>query len=120
MSQTKIRKIREANILIESRFLNKDEEEFEYEDQPNEPPSDFEDEEDTIVDYGFDFEEPENDEFQKDMGFKDFMKKNKANSMGIGSGVRWDSESEKEYSPIKPSDMPLEKYLKLKKNKGEI
>lgn len=119
MSQTKIRKIREANILIESRFLNKDEEDFEYEDLPNEPPSDFEDEEDTIVDYGFDVEEPENDDFQKDMGFKDFMKKNKASSIGIGSGVRWDSESEKEYSPIKPSDMPLEKYLKLKKNKGE-
>ena len=118
MSKTKIRKIREANILLESRFLKKDGEDFDFEEIPsNEPPSDFEDDFEEVTDYGFDTEDDfEGDDFQKDMGFKDFIKRNRPSSVGIGDKVRWDKDSEKEYSPLKPTDVPLEKYLKLKKD----
>ena len=45
------------------------------------------------------------------------MKKNKLGSIGVGSGERWNKDSEKEYNPIKPDDLPLDKFLKSKYNK---
>ena len=63
--------------------------------------------------------EDENDleDFDKEMKFKDLMKKNKLGSIGVGSGERWNKDSEKEYNPIKPDDLPLDKFLKSKYNK---
>ena len=84
-SQTKIKKMIEANMLLEQRYLTKEdydtvepesEEDFPLEDEP----SLFDDEEDEIEDYGFDVEdEDENDleDFDKEMKFKDLMKKRK-------------------------------------------
>lgn len=72
------------------------------------------------IDYGFDIEdEPSDDDFQNRMRFKERMKKFNPQSVGIGGVSRWDKETEREmekggWSPIKPSDMPLEKYLKSK------
>jgi hypothetical protein len=86
-------------------------------DTPIEDEPFLDDEEDEIEDYGFDIEDDfeDDDEFQTKMRFKERMKKDKPSSMGLGLGIRWDSDSEKEWSPIKPSDTPLEKYLKSKK-----
>jgi len=87
-----------------------------------EDPSLFDDEvNNDIEDYGFDVEDDENSDdlegFDKELKFRDAMKKNKMGSVGIGSGTRWDKDSEKEYSPIKDTDLPLDKFLKSKYNK---
>jgi hypothetical protein len=124
-SQTKIRKTLQANMLLEQRYLTKENfEELEPEefDTPLEDePSLFDDEEDDIEDFGFDIEDDEDfddlEGFDKEMKFKDTMKKNKLGSVGIGAGTRWDKDSEKEYSPIKDTDLPLDKFLKSKYNK---
>jgi len=135
-SQTKIRKTLQANMLLEQRYLAKEdydtvqpEEGFDDEDFGDTPledePSLFDDkEEDGVEDFGFDVEDE--DEFGHDtdeegfdsgMKFRDAMKKNKLGSVGIGAGTRWDKDSEKEYSPIKDTDLPLDKFLKSKYNK---
>ena len=124
-SQTKIRKTQQANMLLEQRYLAKenyeDLEPEEFDTPLEDEPSLFDDEDDSIEDYGFDIEDDENSDdlegFDKEMKFKDSMKKNKMGSVGIGSGTRWDSDSEKEYSPIKDTDLPLDKFLKSKYNK---
>jgi hypothetical protein len=124
-SQTKIRKTLQANMLLEQRYLTKENfEELEPEefDTPlADEPSLFDDEEDDIEDFGFDIEDDEDfddlEGFDKEMKFKDTMKKNKLGSVGIGAGTRWDKDSEKEYSPIKDTDLPLDKFLKSKYNK---
>lgn len=102
----------ELNLLVKKIIRESEIENFDYEEDM---PSD----EDDIEDYGFDMEdEPEfEDEQQKEMIFRDFMRKNRQSYIGIGSGVRWEKDDEKPYNPIKPSDMPLEKYLKYKKLK---
>ena len=91
------------------------------EDEPS--LDDLEDLGDDIEDYGFDMEdESEDDEFQSKMRFKEKMKKMRPQNVGIGFGSRWDKEMEREterggWSPIKPSDLPLEKYFKMKGKK---
>jgi hypothetical protein len=77
------------------------------------------DDDDDIVDYGFDVEDKfsDDDEFQNKMKFKSHMGKHKQSSIGIGGGTRWDKDSEKEWSPIKADDLPLDKFLKSKYNK---
>lgn len=56
------------------------------------------------------------DDFDKEIRFKDFMKKNRPSSSTIGSG-RWDASSNKPYNPIKPTDLSLDKFLTSKYNK---
>ena len=50
------------------------------------------------------------------MRVKERMRKDRPSGIGLGAGTRWDSESEKEWSPIKPTDLPLDKFLKSKHN----
>jgi hypothetical protein len=124
-SQTKIRKTLQANMLLEQRYLTKenfeDLEPEEFDTPLEDVPSLFDDEEDNVEDFGFDIEDDEDfddlEGFDKEMKFKDTMKKNKLGSVGIGAGTRWDKDSEKEYSPIKDTDLPLDKFLKSKYNK---
>jgi len=124
-SQTKIRKTLQANMLLEQRYLTKenfeDLEPEEFDTPLEDEPSLFDDEEDEVEDFGFDIEDDEDfddlEGFDKEMKFKDTMKKNKLGSVGIGAGTRWDKDSEKEYSPIKDTDLPLDKFLKSKYNK---
>jgi len=98
--------------IVENSF--EDETKHSYEDEPDI----VDDERIFDDDYGLekyedDFQyEPE--DFDKEMKLKSFMKTNKPSSVGIGSG-RW--EKQEPYNPIKPSDVPLEKYLKMKKLK---
>jgi hypothetical protein len=70
----------------------------------------FDDEE--IEDYGFDYEDEfDDDEFQKKMK----KKHSRINALPIEYGdMQWKKEYEKPYSPIKPSDMSLDNYLKSK------
>jgi len=77
------------------------------------------DDEDDIEDFGFDVEDDFNDddEFQHKMKSKEHMRKYKPSGLSIGAGTRWDSDSEKEWSPIKPTDLPLDKFLKSKYKK---
>jgi hypothetical protein len=109
--------------LTESELINlvqriiKEQEGFDQlDDTPIEDDIDFYDEEDEFEDLGFDMEDDieMDDEFQTKMRVKERMKKDRQSALGIGAGTRWDWESEKEWSPIKPSDLPLEKYLKTK------
>jgi hypothetical protein len=124
-SQTKIRKTLQANMLLEQRYLAKENHEDlepeEFDTPLEDEPSLFDDEEDGIEDYGFDIEDDEYSDdlegFENEKKFKESMKKNKLGSVGIGGGTRWDKDSEKEYNPIKPDDLPLDKFLKSKYNK---
>lgn len=88
------------------------------EDIPDES-TDFPDEDDDIEDYGFDVEDEfgDDDEFQNKMRFRDRVRRNLPGSVGVGGGTRWDKDSEKEWSPIKADDLPLDKFLKSKYNK---
>jgi hypothetical protein len=122
---SKIVRLTESELVrLVKRIIkeNKDDFEFEELDIPLEKePSLFDDEDDKdIVDYGFDDVDTygdDDDEFQNKMKFKSHMGKNKQSSIGIGAGARWDKDSEKEWSPIKADDLPLDKFLKSKYNK---
>lgn len=90
------------------------------EDEPS--LDDLEDFDDDIEDYGFDVEDEfEDDDFQTKMRQHERMKNIRPSEYGIGSGERWtnqmDRETEKPWSPIKPDDLPLEKFAKSKYNK---
>jgi len=120
---SKILRLTESELVrLVKRMIKESEEGFEviddFEDIPDES-TDFPDEEDDVRDYGFDIENEYNDddEFQNKMKFKSHMGKNKQSSIGIGGGTRWDKDSEKEWSPIKADDLPLDKFLKSKYNK---
>jgi len=113
---SKIVRLTESELVrLVKRMIKESEEGFERIDDDN-----FDDmsDEDDVEDYGLDYDEEDDydDESQKEILFKDFMRKNKQSPIGIGGGTRWDSESEKEWSPIKPTDMPLDKFLKSKYN----
>jgi hypothetical protein len=79
---------------------------------------DFEDEDENINDYETDYPEnymPDEDEdemFQKHLRMKNLKKNLSPNPISSG---KW--KEEKPYSPIKPSDLPLDKYLKMKNTK---
>ena len=119
---SKIVRLTESELVRLVKRIVKEEDDFEFEelDIPLEKePSLFDDDND-IVDYGFDDEDTygdDDDEFQNKMKFKSHMGKNKQSSIGIGAGTRWDKDSEKEWSPIKADDLPLDKFLKSKYNK---
>jgi len=115
----KIIRLTEAQLV---RLIKKTiKEQDDIDDTPIEDePELFDDEDDGFEDdLGFDVEDElgNDDEFQNKMRFKERMKQNKPGSMGIGAGTRWDSDSEKKWSPIKPSDLPLDKFLKSKYKK---
>jgi hypothetical protein len=117
LNETKNKKMKKVIRLNESQFIkflkeiidDVEIDNFDYENEDNFG--------DDIEDLGFDYEEEDeyDDESQKELMFRDFMRKNKTSSAGIVSGVRWEKGDYKPYNPIKPSDMPLEKYLKMKK-----
>ena len=121
---SKIIRLTETELVrLVNRIVKENNEDIDFEgfDTPleDEPPLFNDDDIDDInyiKDFDFDIENKYNDddEFQNKMKLKSHMGKNKMSSVGIGGKVRWDKDSEKEWSPIKPSDMPLEKYLKSK------
>jgi hypothetical protein len=122
---SKIVRLTESELVrLVKKMIKESEEGFErldddnFEEIPDES-TDFSDKEDDIKDYGFDVEDEfgDDDEFQNKMKFKSHMGKNKQSSIGIGGGTRWDKDSEKEWSPIKADDLPLDKFLKSKYNK---
>jgi hypothetical protein len=123
---SKIIRLTESELVgLVKRMIKESEEGFEridddFEDIPDKL-TDFSDEydDDDIVDYGFDVEDKfsDDDEFQNKMKLKSHMGKNRQSSIGIGGGTRWDKDSEKEWSPIKADDLPLDKFLKSKYNK---
>jgi hypothetical protein len=82
----------------------------------DEPSLDYEDED--IEDFRYDTEDDidDYDDFQTKMRVRERMKNDRPSNIGLGAGTRWDGDSEKEWSPIKPTDMPLDKFLKSKYN----
>lgn len=58
----------------------------------------------------------EDEEISKQMRMKDFLRKNRPMS-NLGMGGRDTVDYEAKYNPIKPSDLPLDKFLKSKYNK---
>ena len=65
-------------------------------------------------DFGLDFEEDDEEEmFQKKMRSK-FDKKNRPSRVDYGR-MDWKKDYEKPYSPVRPTDLPLEKLHLLKK-----
>ena len=120
---SKIVRLTESELVrLVKRMIKESEEGFEViddlEDIPDES-TDFPDENDDIVDYGFDVEDEfgDDDKFQNKMRFRDRVRRNLPGSVGVGGGTRWDKDSEKEWSPIKADDLPLDKFLKSKYNK---
>lgn len=119
---SKIVRLTESDLIRLVKRVIKEQEGFDelddFEDISDES-SDFPDEEDNVEDLGFDVEDDfsDDDEFQNKMRFRERVRRNLPGSVGVGSGTRWDKDSEKEYSPIKADDLPLDKFLKSKYNK---
>ena len=122
---SKIVRLTESDLVrLVKRIVKESEEGFEriddddFEEIPDNL-TDFPDEDDDIKDLGFDVEDEfgDDDEFQNKMRFRERVRRNLPGSVGIGSGTRWDKDSEKKYSPIKADDLPLDKFLKSKYNK---
>ena len=121
---SKIIRLTETELVrFVNRIVKENNEDMDFEgfDIPLEKePSLFDDDDIDDIDYikddYLDIEDKYNDddEFQNKMKLKSHMGKNRQSDFGIGAGTRWDKDSEKEWSPIKPSDMPLEKYLKTR------
>jgi hypothetical protein len=112
-------RLTESELIHLVKRIIKEQEGFDQlDDTPIEDTSFLDDGED-IQDFGFDNEDGEfddDDDFQTKMRYSERMKKDRPSSIGLGAGTRWDGDSEKEWSPIKPSDMPLDKFLKSKYN----
>jgi hypothetical protein len=106
-------------INLVQRIIEEQEGFDELDDTPIEDEPSLDDEDDDIEDLGFDVEDEigDDDEFQNRMKFNERMRKNKPSGLGLGAGGRWDVNSEKGWSPIKPDDLPLDKFLKSKYNK---
>lgn len=86
------------------------EEDFDDLQEPIDNPNEFDDlEDDEYIETHF-------DDIDKEIRIKNFMRQNKPSSSSIGSG-RWDASSNKSYNPIKPTDLPLDKFLSSKYNK---
>jgi hypothetical protein len=125
---SKIIRLTETELVrLVNRIVKENNEDIEFEgfDTPLEDePSLFDDDNDDdiddinyIKDDYLDIENKYNnydDEFQREMNLDSHTRNNRQSDFGIGAGTRWDKDSEKEWSPIKPSDMPLEKYLKTR------
>jgi hypothetical protein len=113
-------RLTESELIHLVKRIIKEQEGFDQlDDTPIEDTSFLDDGED-IQDFGFDNEDGEfddDDDFQTKMRYSERMKKDRPSSIGLGAGTRWDGDSEKEWSPIKPTDMPLDKFLKSKYNK---
>jgi hypothetical protein len=127
---SKILRLTESELVrLVKRMIKESEEGFEviddFEDIPDES-TDFPDDDgdefnryEDIMNYGLDYKKESNydDKFQKNMNLNTYKRKNRQSSIGIGAGTRWDKDSEKEWSPIKADDLPLDKFLKSKYNK---
>jgi len=117
-------RLTESELIHLVKRIIKEQEGFDQlDDTPIEDTSFLDDEEENnngIQDFGFDIEDGEfddDDDFQTKMRYSERMKKDRPSSIGLGAGTRWDCDNEKEWSPIKPTDMPLDKFLKSKYNK---
>jgi hypothetical protein len=116
---SKILRLTESELVrLVKRMIKESEEGFEVIDDLGDIPDDYENDDD-IKDYGFDVDDEfsDDDEFQNKMKFRDRVRRNLPGSVGVGGGTRWDKDSEKEWSPIKADDLPLDKFLKSKYNK---
>jgi hypothetical protein len=126
---SKILRLTESELVrLVKRMINESEEGFEviddFEGIPDES-TDFPDDDDEpkrdedIMNYDLDYEKKSDydDRFQRGMNLDLHKRNNKQSSIGIGAGTRWDKDSEKEWSPIKADDLPLDKFLKSKYNK---
>jgi len=103
----KIVKLTESELVqIIKKIINEDFE-SDFEDEY------IDDENDEIQDYGFDYEE---DDDENDITNMKMRKNFKPSPVQYERG-EWRKEWEKPYSPIKPSDLPLDKYLASKKKK---
>jgi hypothetical protein len=121
---SKIIRLTETELVrLVNRIVKENNEDMDFEgfDIPLEKePSLFDDDDIDDIDYikddYLDIEDKYNDddEFQNKMKLKSYTRNNRQSNFGIGAGTRFDKDSEKEWSPIKPSDMPLEKYLKTR------
>lgn len=112
-------RLTESELVKLVKRVIKENEEFDDFEEIFDEPTDFPDEDDDVEDYGFDVEDEfgDDDEFQNKMKFRSYMKKHNPSGIGLGAGTRWDKDSEKEWSPIKADDLPLDKFLKSKYNK---
>ena len=124
---SKIIRLTETELVrLVNRIVKENNEDMDFEgfDIPLEKePSLFDDDDIDDIDYikddYLDIEDKYNydDEFQNKMKFRDRVRRNLPGSVGVGGGTRWDKDSEKEWSPIKADDLPLDKFLKSKYNK---
>jgi len=118
-SFSKIRHIQKTNDEIEKRFLRESVEDLDIEDEfetnPEEENIDLEFDPEEIQDFGFDYEE-EDDENRK---YKEFLRKKFRPSPIKYPTKRWDKKDAvyKPYSPIKSTDMDLDTYLRSIKGK---
>ena len=104
----KIVKLTESELVQIIKKLIKEDFEDDFEDEF------IDDEDNEIQDFGFDYEEDDDDETE--------YSKRKVRHRPISvdfkyGGPEWNKEWEKPYSPIKSSDLPLDKYLATKKKK---
>jgi hypothetical protein len=126
---SKILRLTESELVrLVKRMIKESEEGFkvidDFEGIPDEstnfPDDDDETERDEdIMNYDLDYKKKSDydDKFQRGMNLNTYKRKNRQSSIGIGAGTRWDKDSEKEWSPIKADDLPLDKFLKSKYNK---
>lgn len=122
MREQRIVRLKESDLHKIIKRIMESEEEPTDDDIEDVPVDDIDSEDEDIMDYGFDYEDDsdvDDDKFQSKMRFKNWEKKNKLGSVGIGSSTRWDKDSEKPYSPIKPDDLPLDKFLEKRKLKNK-
>lgn len=126
MKSKKIIRLTESDLerIIKRVIESKKNYDFDLDSSEDTPIEDLpiDDEEDYIEDYGFDIEDDMDSEYedlQRNLNLRQSLKKSKPASSGIGDSKRWEKadENPKPWSPIKPSDMPLSKYLNSKKSK---
>lgn len=123
----KIIRLNESELIyLIKKVISEKNEPEEFEEIPFDDESFFDDEDfiddnddtESYLDLEKEFDDDE--EFQNRMKYKQRMRKNIPGSIGIGGGKRWDKDSDREveqgkWSPIKPSDISLDKYLASKK-----
>ena len=71
------------------------------------------DQEDEVQDFGFDYEE----EYDDVDDFESIKRKKNIKPAEHHGRSEWRKEWEKPYSPIKPTDLPLDKFLASRKSK---
>ncbi len=103
-------KLTESQLVNIIKKIIKEKSEYDFDDEEY---IEYDNDDNEIQDYGFDYKEDDDENDITDMK----MRKNfKPSPVQYGRG-EWRKEWEKPYSPIKPSDLPLDKYLASRKKK---